>query len=197
MLAIAIPILLKLQVPILQKGILLGIFSMGIFIILAAILTKLYSLYPPLLTYAYLNWYAREASVCVYVTNLPSIWTLLLDIFPSLRRWGRTTNNHSSSDRSKPLKPSKGRDHELQQFGKLGTTKAMPANVGATESQEHIVRQPHTHARHPSGFGINKDVTFSVRRDSISDDFPATNNNSLEKGLGKGDTTYGSHSYAV
>ncbi|KAL8870632.1 MAG: hypothetical protein Q9174_003369 [Haloplaca sp. 1 TL-2023] len=197
MLAIAIPILLKLQVPILQKGILLGIFSMGIFIILAAILTKLYSLYPPLLTYAYLNWYAREASVCVYVTNLPSIWTLVLDIFPGLRRWGRTTNNHSSSDRSKPLKPPQGRNHELQQFGKLGTTKAMPANIGSTESQEHIVGQQHAHARNPSGFGINKDVTFSVRRDSISDDYPATNNNSLEKGLGKNDTTYGSHSYAV
>ncbi|KAL8905282.1 MAG: hypothetical protein Q9171_006731 [Xanthocarpia ochracea] len=201
MLAIAIPILLKLQVPILQKAILLGIFSMGIFIIIAAILTKLYSLYPPLLTYAYLNWYCREASVCVYVTNLPAVWSLVLDIFPSLRKWGRTTSKTpSSSDRTTPSrslnKPSKSNSHQLQQFGKLGTNKAMPANLEATESQEHIV-DPFGASKAPSAFHINKDVTFSVRRDSVSDDYPVTADESMEKSHDRGNVQYVSNCSAV
>ena len=184
MLAIAIPILLKLQVPILQKGILLGIFSMGVFIIIAAILTKLYSLYPPLLTYAYLNSYCREASVCVYVTNLPAVWSLVQDMFPSLRKWGRTTSKTPSSiDRttqSRIFKPSKSKDHQLQQFGKLGSSKAMPSNLEATESQERIV-EPYGIAKGPAGaFHFNKDVTFSVRRDSVSDGYPVTSNEPID-----------------
>ncbi|KAL8976218.1 MAG: hypothetical protein Q9205_007734 [Flavoplaca limonia] len=202
MLAIAIPILLKLQVPILQKGILLGIFSMGVFIIIAAILTKLFSLYPPLLTYAYLNWYCREASVCVYVTNLPAVWSLVLDMFPSLRKWGRTTSKTpSSSDRttqSRILKPSKSKDHQLQQFGKLGSSKAMPANLEATESQERIV-EPYGIAKGPAGaFHINKDVTFSVRRDSVSDDYPVTADESMDNKTHKrGNVQYVSNCSAV
>ena len=40
-----------------QKLILLGIFGMGIFVIAAAILCKVYGLYPPLISYEYLNWF--------------------------------------------------------------------------------------------------------------------------------------------
>ena len=164
-LAIAIPILLKLQVPVLQRAILLGIFGMGIFIIAAAILTKLFSLYPPLLTYAYLNWYCREASVCVYVTNLPAIWSLLLDLFPCLRRWTGTTKTPSSGDRansSRASRASRGKDHALQQFTRLGSTTATP-NTGPTESQEHI-----------GGLHINKDTTFSVHREVPPSDYDTT-----------------------
>ncbi|KAI9758089.1 MAG: hypothetical protein M1815_004976 [Lichina confinis] len=164
-LAIAIPILFKLQVPVLQRAILLGIFGMGIFIIAAAILTKLFSLYPPLLTYAYLNWYCREASVCIYVTNLPAIWSLLLDLFPWLRRWTGTTKTPSSGDRGTPSRASRApraKEHALQQFTRLGSTTAMP-NTGPTESQEHI-----------SGLHINKDTTFSVSREVPSSEYDTT-----------------------
>ncbi|KAL8703707.1 MAG: hypothetical protein Q9201_003108 [Fulgogasparrea decipioides] len=199
MLAIAIPILLKLQVPLLQKGILLAIFSMGVFIITAAILTKLYSLYPPLLTYAYLNWYCREASVCVYVTNLPAIWTLILDIYPGLRKWGRITKTPSSSDRttqSRILKAPKSKDHELQQFGRLGSSKAMPVNLASTESQEHIIGQ-YGNAKGPSAFHINKDITFTIRRDSTSDDYPVVTDDFLDKNVEKGNARYVSKCSAV
>lgn len=161
MLAIAIPILCRLQVPALQRSILLSIFGMGIFIIIAAILTKLYSLYPPLLTYAYLNWYCREASVCVYVTNLPALWSFILDTFPKLRHGDFTTGNQSSSDRSTPSRISRaprGKDHSLQKFNRLDDSIGMSGSA-ATESQEHI-----------SGLQINKDTTISVRRELRSDD---------------------------
>jgi hypothetical protein len=84
MLFIPLPLLLKLNVPWKQKAILLLIFSMGIFVILAAILTKVFNLsniWDP----SYMLWYTREASVAVYVSNLPMIWPLLRAWFPALR----------------------------------------------------------------------------------------------------------------
>jgi hypothetical protein len=57
---------------------------MGIFVILAAILTKVFNLsdvWDP----SYMLWYTREASVAVYVSNLPMIWPLLREWFPALR----------------------------------------------------------------------------------------------------------------
>ena len=141
---------------------------MGVFIIAAALLTKLYSLYPPLLTYAYLNWYCREASVCVYVTNLPAIWTLILDVFPGLRRMGRTTKNQSSSERTTQNRTTRGagtKDYPLKQFGRLGSSAGTPGVQ--TESTEYIV----DYVKSPNnGLHINRDVTFTVRRESASDD---------------------------
>ena len=151
--------------PLLQKAILLTIFGLGIFIIVAAILTKLYSLVPSLLTYAYLNWYCRESSVCVYVTNLPAIWSLLLDLFPALHR-RRNTKDQSSSTRSRMMRPPTNNDYRLQQFGRLGSNPGTPG-LEHSESQEYIAG----HAQGPNGgLAINKDVTFTVKRDSNSDD---------------------------
>jgi Fungal rhodopsin domain len=84
MLFIPIPLVTKLNMPWKQKGVLLIIFSMGTFVILAAILTKVFNLsniWDP----SYMLWYTREASVAVYVSNLPMIWPLLREWFPVLR----------------------------------------------------------------------------------------------------------------
>lgn len=195
-LVIAIPILLKLQVPLLQRAILITIFGMGIFIIAAAILTKIYSLYPPLLTYAYLNWYCREASVCVYVTNLPAVWTLLLDLFPGLRSWGRATKNTSSSNQgtqSRIMRASRGKDYQLQNFSRLGSTTGAPGAKG-TESQEHIVGDV---KGLNGGLHINKDVTFIVRRESASDDDLTTAKPISDKHADTANSHYNSHCSAV
>ncbi|KAH8800601.1 UbiD family decarboxylase [Xylogone sp. PMI_703] len=100
-LLVAIHLLAKLHMPIQQKAILLGIFGMGLFIIAAAILTKVYSLDPNLVSYAYLNWYFREASVSVYVTNGPAIWALTRDLFPSVKYWGYQTRTTDLSSYTK------------------------------------------------------------------------------------------------
>jgi hypothetical protein len=52
--------------------------------IIAAILTKVYNLSDVYDT-SYMLWYTREASVAVYVANLPLIWPLLREWFPFLR----------------------------------------------------------------------------------------------------------------
>ncbi|RMZ27404.1 hypothetical protein D0859_08521 [Hortaea werneckii] len=120
MLIIAIPVVSKVKLPWLQKAPLLGVFGLGIFVIAAAILTKLYCFVPALLSYEYLAWYMREVTVSIVgkspispcfrsamadtfftaVTMLPVVWSLLRDLFPVLRNWGYKTNTGSQNTNS-------------------------------------------------------------------------------------------------
>ncbi|KAF2187734.1 hypothetical protein K469DRAFT_628661 [Zopfia rhizophila CBS 207.26] len=81
--AIPMPMIWSLKAPFKQKMALMILFSMGAFVIIAAILTKVFNL-TDVNSPAYMQWYVREASVAVYVANLPGIWPLLLHI-PFLR----------------------------------------------------------------------------------------------------------------
>ncbi|KAI0997986.1 hypothetical protein K3495_g10202 [Podosphaera aphanis] len=84
MLGIPLPLITRLNVPLKQKSVLFLVFSMGIFVIIAALLTKIFNLsdvWDP----SYMLWYTREASVAVYVSNLPLIWPLLRELFPILK----------------------------------------------------------------------------------------------------------------
>lgn len=83
MLGIPIPLVVRMKLPWRQKIVLVFIFSLGVFVVIAAVLTKVFNLtdvYSP----GYMLWYVREASVAVYVSNLPMIWPLLREWFPSL-----------------------------------------------------------------------------------------------------------------
>jgi hypothetical protein len=89
-----IPMVVSLFLPTKQKIVLGLLIGMGTFVvsvrslssrtvftntvlqIIAAILTKIYNL-SDVYDSAYMLWYTREASVAVYVTNLPGIWPLL------------------------------------------------------------------------------------------------------------------------
>ena len=84
MLSIPLPLLYHAKLRLRQKLILLPLFSLGIFVIFTAILTKvenLTHLYSP----HYMLWYTREASTAVYVSNLPLIWPLFREWFPCIR----------------------------------------------------------------------------------------------------------------
>lgn len=87
-LAIGIPPVLSARLSLQQKGILGVIFGMGTFVIIAAVLRAIYCLVPSLVSYVYMNWYFREASVAIYVTTLPGIWVFLREIFPVLSKIG-------------------------------------------------------------------------------------------------------------
>lgn len=77
------------------------VFGMGGFVIVAAVHRAIYCLVPSLISYVYTNWYFREASVAVYVTNLPGIWLLLRDIFPGLG--GLTSGCNSKALALRPM----------------------------------------------------------------------------------------------
>lgn len=139
MLCIGIPILASIRLPMQQKAILLLIFGMGIFVIAASILTKVYCLVPSLISYVYMNWYYREASVGMYVTNLPAIWPLMRDMFPLLKTWGsaKTTRRTGTADKRYTLGTS--RKHITSKDGhQLTSFDAPPFEVHRAESQVHI-----------------------------------------------------------
>ncbi|KAF6829819.1 ubid family decarboxylase [Colletotrichum musicola] len=84
MLLVPLPLIVRMSVAWRQKVVLVFIFSLGVCVIVAALLTKIYNLTDPF-SPRYMLWYVREASVAVYVSNLPLIWPLLREWFPLLR----------------------------------------------------------------------------------------------------------------
>ncbi|KAJ5095980.1 hypothetical protein NUU61_005336 [Penicillium alfredii] len=80
MFAIPIPLLVKAQLKRRRKVLLLGVMSLGLFTIIAAILNKYFNFASPLTT-TYQIWYIREASTAIYVANLMCWWPLLRKLF--------------------------------------------------------------------------------------------------------------------
>lgn len=99
MLFIPFPLVVNLKVHWKQKMVLGIVFSLGLFVIIAAILTKVYNLGDVWDT-RYMLWYTREFSVAIYVGNLPLIWPLMREYIPflkSLTSDGVNTNSRSRS----------------------------------------------------------------------------------------------------
>jgi hypothetical protein len=80
MFAIPIPLLIKAQLKRRRKIVLIGVMSLGLFTIIAAILNKFFNFASPLTT-TYQIWYIREASTAIYVANLMCWWPLLRKLF--------------------------------------------------------------------------------------------------------------------
>lgn len=80
MLCIALPMFIRSMLPLKRKLILCCIFSLGIFVILAALLNKYYSFVTPYQP-TWIYWYVRESSTAILVANLPFTWTLLRKLF--------------------------------------------------------------------------------------------------------------------
>ncbi|KAJ5826660.1 hypothetical protein N7447_003423 [Penicillium robsamsonii] len=180
MLLIAIPMLVQVRVPLKQKMILMILFGMGIFVIVAAVLNKVYCLVPSLISYVYMNWYFREATVAILVTNLPLIWSLLRDVFPALKSW--TGGSKRGTDRYKsgpwtskggsnmppygPPSHARSGDFGMQEFE--GTTtitpqKATASDVSLSLSEERDASSDDGSAR---ALRIRQDITVTVQRDS-------------------------------
>ncbi|GAM88110.1 hypothetical protein ANO11243_061410 [Dothideomycetidae sp. 11243] len=84
MLFIPLPMVLGVKVNPKQKMVLLVLFSMGLFVIASALTTKI-EYYISIYDVNFVFWYFREASVAVYVANLPMIWPLMREVIPGLR----------------------------------------------------------------------------------------------------------------
>jgi hypothetical protein len=80
MLIIALQMLIRSLLPLKRKLILCGIFSLGIFVIIASILNSYYSFKNPY-RQTWIYWYVRESSTAVLVANLPYTWTILREFF--------------------------------------------------------------------------------------------------------------------
>ncbi|KAF4502280.1 integral membrane PTH11 [Fusarium agapanthi] len=100
---IPMPIFIKSQLPLKRKAVLVGVFALGSFTILSAILNKFYSFNEPFGS-NWTFWYIRESSTAIITANLPYIWTLLRRIFKlgsfSGSTYGKSANNPSKAYRS-------------------------------------------------------------------------------------------------
>ncbi|KAJ5774096.1 hypothetical protein N7457_008992 [Penicillium paradoxum] len=106
MFIIPIPLLIQAQLKRRRKVVLIGVMSLGLFTVIAAILNKYFNFASPLTT-TYQIWYIREASTSIYVANLMCWWPLLRKLFGlkafqyKSNRGGRPGNpNNQNKDRS-------------------------------------------------------------------------------------------------
>lgn len=173
LLAVAIPILSSIRIPLQQKAVLLIIFGMGSFVIVCAILTKIYCLVPNLISYVYMRWYFREASVAMYVSNLPTIWPLFRDLFPGIVVWGSrslskpTALAHSAHPakhhhrRASSLAFARSRHHPYDTANSL------------SDSQEPIHEAELEDAvAFDHKMDIRRDISFSVQSHDVTQDLP-------------------------
>ncbi|KAF2439005.1 hypothetical protein P171DRAFT_490457 [Karstenula rhodostoma CBS 690.94] len=91
--AIPMPLLFKVKLPRKNKAILLGIFLIGTFNIVAAVLNKYYSFTHPF-GVEWTAWYLRESYTAFLCANLPLTYPLVQRIF-KLKNW----SHHSYSGR--------------------------------------------------------------------------------------------------
>ncbi|RSM02593.1 hypothetical protein CEP52_007907 [Fusarium oligoseptatum] len=139
---IPMPIFLKSQLPLKRKLVLIGVFALGAFTILSAILSKFYSFNEPFGS-NWTFWYVRESSTALLTSNLPYIWTLLrrlfnLGSFNGSSYGKRSTNpstnfrsnftNHRSGVRSQ-VRAEGGTLHRLDSEEQINATYSMPLKI--------------------------------------------------------------------
>jgi len=79
-LAVALPMFIKTRLPLRKKIAIVGIFSLGTFVIICAILNKVYSFNQPFgLQWTF--WYVRESSTALLTANAAFVWALFRRIF--------------------------------------------------------------------------------------------------------------------
>ncbi|KAJ5883502.1 uncharacterized protein N7473_010388 [Penicillium subrubescens] len=187
MLLVAIPMLLQVRVPMKQKLILLLLFGMGIFVIVAAVLNKVYCLVPALISYVYMNWYFREATVAILVTNLPLVWSLLRDVFPALKSWTggskKGTDRYKSgpwtSKNSRPYGPHsqlRSGDFDMNDIQHNATVIPQKSNAAVSDvslggSDERDLSSDDGSAR---ALRIRQDITVTVQHDSRPADYQSS-----------------------
>ncbi|QGI67476.1 hypothetical protein CEK27_011447 [Fusarium fujikuroi] len=131
------PVFLQSQLPLKRKIILCGVFALGIFTILAATMSKIYSLGDPFGT-EWSYWYIREVSTAVIAANLPLTWTLLQRVF-------RLGSFHAKYGKSSNQRTGEGTSRFRSAYGNLSSMDRRPKKttfvepgMSFSESQEEI-----------------------------------------------------------
>lgn len=97
MLFIPLPFIINSKVPPMKRFMLISIFSLGTFVILAAVLNKYYNFALPNYT-VYMVWDIRETGTSILVANIMCLWPLVR----KMTGWS-TFLRHSSGSNSRSL----------------------------------------------------------------------------------------------
>lgn len=109
MLSIPIPFIISVRVTRVRKTMLVGIFSLGIFVILAAVLSKYYNFSMPNTT-VYMVWDIRETGTAMCVANIMCLWPLLRKMFgwsTFSRSSGRSKSSQRQNSQRLPSTPTR------------------------------------------------------------------------------------------
>jgi hypothetical protein len=154
MLALGVPMFARIQLPLSKKVPLVGIFSLGIFVILAAVLNKYYSFTDPFGN-DWVFWYVRESATAIIVANLPFVWLLYRRMF-GIRTTSATGSKIRSKSagafdislRSRPeskmpsrLQPPRSRKMSDDSQMALGQGKSYMCEVTTSEAEEESHRE--------------------------------------------------------
>ncbi|POR31150.1 Uncharacterized protein TPAR_08628 [Tolypocladium paradoxum] len=133
---IPMPVFLQSRIALKKKMVLIGVFALGGFTILSAILNKYYSFNEPYGS-KWTFWYIRESSTAIIVANLPLTWTLFRRMF-NLRSFD------GSSDHSKTRsgQPASSFRSQVQRNGRSAGRSYIATgdgvDVNPSDSQEQI-----------------------------------------------------------
>ncbi|EXJ91065.1 hypothetical protein A1O1_04172 [Capronia coronata CBS 617.96] len=100
--SIPLPLLLKAHLELKRKLLLVFPFSLGLFTMLCAILSKRLSFTHPYSS-QWVFWYCREASTAMIVANMPYSWALIRRIFNLRSFFGDTTMDHMQGGQTREL----------------------------------------------------------------------------------------------
>lgn len=191
--AIPVPMTKSLKLPTKQKIGLGLLFSMGSFVIIATILTKYYNL-PDVFSTIYMFWYTREASVAIWVANLPGIWPLAREHIRFLREHtgsyvtdsNRRTHAYGSSCGNMSKVTRSHTQTGTFQNVPSGTDIEMIAAFAKLDMQLiHLSEKPGSSDDQKNGFEIAASAASSrLSRVSVDSDKRALNQSSSWKGLG-------------
>ncbi|CAK4034693.1 related to integral membrane PTH11 [Lecanosticta acicola] len=130
LLAIGLPMFMTMKLQWQKKLPLVLIFSLGVFVILAAVLNKIHSFFQPFGS-MWSFWYIRESSTALLVANLPFVWQIWRKIVRFDTIAGAT--RRMTTDRgSGEVNPSIERDNNRRNNGALNF-----ARLARWPSDEH------------------------------------------------------------
>lgn len=161
-LAIPLPLLIKSHLPARHKVVLVILFSLGAFVMLSAILSKVSSFRDPFSS-EWVFWYTREASTAVIVTNMPHCWSLVRRVF-HLRSFiaNGSSSRRVTSDRTRSYGPrSNNKSRNDTKSSHRINLRRLKSVHSPTESQEGIATSKNDNVAVGS-MEIWQDVHFEV-----------------------------------
>jgi hypothetical protein len=165
--SIPLPLLLRAKMDLKRKLLLVLPFSMGLFTIVCAILSKHLSFTQPF-SAVWVFWYCREASTAMIVTNMPYSWALIRRVFGLTSFFGASDTEHPDTVQGLPIREKSVASSKVQSwnrssrfsFGKKGSK-----NSTGTANSNAKADMPSWHGH----LGIDEKANFDTyARYSIS-----------------------------
>jgi hypothetical protein len=158
--SIPLPLLLKAKMDLKRKLLLVLPFSMGLFTIICAILSKHLSFTQPF-SAVWVFWYCREASTAIIVTNMPYSWALIRRAFGLKSFFGASDIGHLNSIQGLPTREASVVSSKVQSWNRsskifLGKKDIKNSTNMASPNANVDMRSWHGH------LGVNEKANFDT-----------------------------------